>query len=64
MIVELQTFMEGDLGMKEQHKDRLTSLLRLSGYEAGLLVNFSALDLRNGIKRIIVSGNEPALHWR
>jgi GxxExxY protein len=64
LIVEVQTFAEGDLGLKEHFKDRLTSFLRLSGYETGLLVNFAASDLRNGIKRLIVSGDAPALHWR
>lgn len=64
LVVEIQTFAEGDLGLKEHHKDRVSSLLRLSGYETALLVNFGAADIRNGIKRLIVSGSEPALHWR
>ena len=64
LIIEVETFAEGDLGLKEHFKDRLSSWLRLSGYETGFLVNFQATDLRNGIKRLIVSGNEPVLHWR
>ena len=64
LVVEIAAFAEGDLGRKEQAKDRLTSYLRLSGYETALLVNFAAADLRNGIKRLIVSGDAPALHWR
>ncbi len=64
IVVDVQCFPEGDLGLKETHKSRVMSLLRLSGYEIGLLVNFQATDLRNGIKRLIVSGNEPALHYR
>ncbi len=64
VVVEVETFAEGDLAIKEHAKDRLNSFLRLSGYETGLLVNFAAADIRNGIKRLIVSGDAPALHWR
>jgi GxxExxY protein len=64
VVVEVEAFNEGDLGIKEHFKDRLNSYLRLSGYETGLLVNFAAADIRNGIKRLIVSGDAPALHWR
>jgi GxxExxY protein len=64
VVVEVEAFVEGDLGVKERLKDRLSSYLRLSGYETGLLVNFAAADIRNGIKRLIVSGDAPALHWR
>ena len=46
------------------HKNRLKNLLRLSGYEVGLLVNFNVDNLRDGVKRIIVAENPPALHYR
>ncbi len=64
LIVEVLAFPEDDRERKEREKERVMSLLRLSGYETALLVNFHADDLRNGIKRVIVSGNEPALHYR
>lgn len=64
VVVEVEAFAEGDLGIKESLKDRLNSYLHLSGYETALMVNFAAADLRNGIKRLIVSGDAPALHWR
>jgi GxxExxY protein len=41
------------------HKRRLSSLLHLSGFQSGLLVNFDVDDLREGgIKRIVVTGDE------
>jgi GxxExxY protein len=46
------------------HKNRLKNLLRLTGYEVGLLVNFNVDNLRDGVKRIIVAENPPALHYR
>lgn len=64
LVVEVEAFVEGDLGVKEHFKDRLSSYLRLSGYETGFLVNFAAADIRNGIKRLIVACDAPALHWR
>lgn len=64
LVVEVQTFPEGDSQRKEKEKERIMSWLRLSGYETALLVNFHASDLRNGIKRLIVSGREPTLHYR
>ncbi len=47
-----------------EHKAQLNSLLRLSGYECGFLVNFGAEKLRDGIKRLIVSESEPPVHYR
>jgi GxxExxY protein len=47
-----------------EHKNRLKSLLRLTGYEVGLLVNFNVDNLRDGVKRIIVAEQPPALHYR
>ena len=46
------------------HKNRLKNLLRLTGYEVGLLVNFNVDNLRDGVKRIIVADQPPALHYR
>ena len=47
-----------------EHKNRLKSLLRLTGYEVGLLVNFNVDNLRDGVKRIIVADQPPVLHYR
>ncbi len=44
--------------------ERLRSLLRLTGYEVGLLVNFNVAHLREGVRRIIVAAEPPALHYR
>ena len=46
------------------HKNRLKNLLRLTGYEVGLLVNFNVDNLRDGVKRIIVADQPPVLHYR
>jgi GxxExxY protein len=46
------------------HKNRLKNQLRLSGYEVGLLVNFNVDNMRDGVKRIIVSDQPPVLHYR
>ncbi len=47
-----------------EHKNRLKNLLRLTGYEVGLLVNFNVDNLRDGVKRIIVADRPPILHYR
>jgi hypothetical protein len=44
--------------------ERLRNLLRLSGFEVGLLVNFNVTNFRDGVRRIIVSSEPPALHYR
>lgn len=41
------------------HRAQLLSYLRLSGHRIGLLINFHALHLRDGIKRVIDDGE-----WR
>ncbi len=64
LVVDVQTFAEEDRTLAERHKHRLSSLLRLSGYEVGMLVNFHAEDIRRGVKRLIVSDVEPMLRWR
>jgi GxxExxY protein len=50
--------------LEAAHKNRLKNLLRLTGYEVGLLVNFNVDNLRDGVKRIIVAEKPPALHYR
>jgi GxxExxY protein len=47
------------------HKERLKNQLRMTGFETGFLVNFQAPDLRKGgVKRLIVSSEEPEVRWR
>ncbi|MFV1994288.1 MAG: GxxExxY protein [Verrucomicrobiales bacterium] len=46
------------------HKERVNNYLRMSGLETGFLINFNVVDLRQGIKRLIVSSSEPAVHYR
>lgn len=50
--------------LEPRHKNNLKNLLRLTGYEVGLLVNFNVENLRDGVKRIIVAEKPPALHYR
>lgn len=64
VAVDVQTFPEDHLDLKERHKERLNTMLRLSGLETGFLVNFRSPDLRKGIKRLIVSGETPAVRYR
>jgi GxxExxY protein len=47
-----------------EHKNRLKSQLKLTGHEVGLLINFNVENLRDGVKRIIVAEQPPALHYR
>lgn len=51
-----------DLG--ETTKQHMKNVLRLTGVETGLLVNFNVDNLRDGVKRIIVSESPPALHYQ
>jgi GxxExxY protein len=46
------------------HHNTLNNYLRLTGIEIGLLVNFNAEKLRDGIKRLIVSSDQPHVHYR
>ena len=64
IALDVQTFPENDLAMKDRCKERLSTFLRLSGHETGLLINFHAANLRNGIKRIIVSKEEPVVRYQ
>jgi len=50
--------------LEPRHKNHLKNLLRLTGYEVALLVNFNVDNLRDGVKRLIVSEKPPALHYR
>ncbi|MEM6912275.1 MAG: GxxExxY protein [Verrucomicrobiota bacterium] len=45
-------------------KRRLINSLRLGGYEVGFLVDFAVPDFRDGIKRVIVSGETPKVPWK
>lgn len=51
-----------DLG--ETTKNHMKNILRLTGVETGLLVNFNVDNLRDGVKRIIVSELPPVLHYQ
>ncbi len=50
--------------LEARHKNHLRNLLRLTGYEVALLVNFNVDNLRDGVKRLIVAEKPPALHYR
>ncbi len=51
--------------LEQIHKERLKNHLQLSGLEVGFIVNFDCLELRKGgLKRVIVSENEPEMPWR
>lgn len=56
------TTTEPDLGTAT--KKHMTNILRLTGFEIGLLVNFNVVNLRDGVKRIIVSELPPVLHYQ
>ena len=47
-----------------EHKQRMRNELRLTGREIGLLINFNVENMRDGIKRIIVSDAPPVLRYR
>jgi GxxExxY protein len=46
------------------HKQTLNSYLRLTQFESGFLINFSVAKLREGIKRLIVSQEEPGVPYK
>lgn len=51
--------------LERVHKERLKNHLQLSGLEMGFMVNFDCVDFREGgLKRVIVSENEPEIPWR
>ena len=45
-------------------KSQMRNILRLTGIETALLVNFQVDHLRDGVKRIIVADQPPALHYQ
>lgn len=47
----------------DSEKTHMRNILRLTGVETGLLVNFNVDNLRDGVKRIIVSDSPPALRY-
>lgn len=53
-----------DTALTEDHKAKLRNYLRLTGFEVGLLMNFNVTNLRDGIKRIIVSKEAPVLRYK
>ena len=53
-----------DSPLTEKLKVRLRNFLRLTGYEVGIMLNFDVLNLRDGIKRIIVAKDAPALRYQ
>lgn len=51
--------------LEQVHKERLKNHLLLSGLEMGFMVNFDCVEFRKGgLKRVIVSENEPEMPWR
>jgi GxxExxY protein len=50
--------------LTDQDKVRLRNYLRLTGFEIGLLINFNVANLREGIRRIIVADDAPALRYK
>lgn len=53
-----------DTALTDDHKAKLRNYLRLTGFEVGLLMNFNVTNLRDGIKRIIVSKEAPVLRYK
>lgn len=47
----------------ETEKTQMKNILRLTGIETGILVNFNVENLRDGVKRIIVSDSPPTLRY-
>lgn len=45
-------------------KSRMRNVLLLTGFETGMLVNFDVGNMRDGVKRIIVAEQPPALYYR
>ena len=50
--------------LRQEHKAELNNYLRLSGLENGFLINFNVEKLRDGIKRLIVSADEPPVPYK
>lgn len=58
------TLHETPPGEEHELTDRTRNILRLTGIETGLLVNFNVEHLRDGVRRIIVAERPPALHYQ
>ncbi len=56
MIVERQVLIElkAVTALLPVHDAQVLTYLKLSGIEIGLLMNFNAMPLKNGIKRFVV----------
>ena len=65
-IIEKTTLLSIDAveSLTPEHKQKMRNELRLTGYEIGLLINFDVENMRDGIKRIIVSEAPPVLRYR
>ncbi|MEM0896964.1 MAG: GxxExxY protein [Verrucomicrobiota bacterium] len=61
-LVILRTVAASKVGGLE--KEILASQLRTAGIETGLIVNFWVEKFRDGVKRLIVSNEEPNVHFR
>lgn len=61
---ELLLKVEATEKLRSKHKADLNNYLRLTGLECGFLVNFDVEKLRDGIKRLIVSPDEPPVHYK
>jgi GxxExxY protein len=56
VVVELKSV----AALSDVHQKQLLTQLRLSGLKLGLLINFGAAHLKDGIKRVINGQLEPA----
>jgi GxxExxY protein len=64
-VIEDQVVLDiHDSPLIEDHKVKMRNYLRLSGYEVGILLNFNVGNIRDGIKRIIVAKDAPALRYK
>jgi GxxExxY protein len=55
LIVELKTVEE----LAEIHQAQVISYLKTTGFSLGLLINFNVPVLRDGLRRVIYSKNQP-----
>ncbi len=53
LVLEIKAVSE----ILQPHEARLLTYLRLSGYQLGLLLNFNAIRLADGIRRLVCSVN-------
>ncbi len=57
IILELKTVNK----LIDEHKFQLLTYLKLAGIETGLLINFNAPSLRNGVRRVSLSDRKSEL---